>query len=882
MNIFSKTALQSMRKSRTRTAVTIAGVALSAAMITAVATFAVSLQNYMINGAAAKYGDWHVAFHDVSSTFAEERSHDPEAADTAIFENIGYAMLEGGKNPEKPYLFIAGFNEDAFASLPVRLVSGRLPETAGEILVPAHVAANGGVNISLGDTLTLAVGDRLCADEILSQHDPYTLENGTENPPEILVPKAGKIYTVVGICERPAFEEYTAPGYTLITAAGQKDRPDRSSVFVTLKNPRKVHAYVDRISGITREKPSGNPGGTQERSLNRGLDYSLNDDVLRFMGLSGDRIFNTLLYSTGGILAAIIMLGSIFLIYNSFTISLSDRMRQFGILLSVGATEKQLRNSVLFEGLCIGIIGIPIGIMLGIPSIHFVISLVSRNFRNIMYDTVPLTLTISVPALCAAAALSLAAILISAYIPAKKAFATPVMECIRQTNEIKLEGKDVKTSRFAERLYGLEGVLALKNFRRNKRRYRSIVLSLTLSVVLFVSSNTFGIHLKQAAEHSVVSSDYDICFYSDSIDEAEMFTLYDRLKTADGVYESSYQAISTFSCSVNADDLSDVYRQSAGSLPADGPVDLLMDIQFVEDSVYLHFLESLSLPAGAYTGAHAKMTAVAKAKKAESGDSRKHSLIDMFAERSMNIRITPPASDVSLAVPEQNLNITFVDTIPSDTLPKPPSEAKPYVFTVVAPYQMKKQFETPGVHTVLGLTFRSENPSRSVEEMKTMIQGAGITSGYTLYNVYGMLDQNRNVLFIVNLFTYVFVVMISLIATANVFNTISTNIRLRRRELAMLRSVGMSDRDFNKMMGFECIFYGMRTLLLSFPAAGILSFLIYKGLSAGGADIDFIFPWASIGISAAGVFLVIFITTLYAVSKIRKENIIDALRDDMT
>ena len=146
-----------------------------------------------------------------------------------------------------------------------------------------------------------------------------------------------------------------------------------------------------------------------------------------------------------------------------------------------------------------------------------------------------------------------------------------------------------------------------------------------------------------------------------------------------------------------------------------------------------------------------------------------------------------------------------------------------------------------------------------------------------------MLEESRNYIFIANVFAYTFIIMISLIAAANVFNTISTNIKLRRQELAMLRSVGMSDRDFNKMMRFECVFYGMRALLFGLPLAVVSSWLIHRGMFAAGAEgIDFTLPWASIGISVCSVLLVIFVTMMYAVSKIKKENIIDALRDDMT
>ena len=618
------------------------------------------------------------------------------------------------------------------------------------------------------------------------------------------------------------------------------------------------------------------------------------------MGLSDDAIFNGLLYSVVGILVALIMVGSIFLIYNSFTISLNDRVRQFGILLSVGATRKQLQNSVLFEGLCIGALGIPIGILVGIPGIKLVLSLVSANFGNIMYDTVPLTLKVSVPALAAAAAVSMATILISAYIPARKAAGAPVMECIRQTGEVRMNAGTVKTSKLAARLLGLEGTLALKNFKRNKRRYRSIVLSLTLSVVLLVTASTFSSHLKRAAEGAVMDSDYDICFCARAMDEGELFALYDKLRTSDGVYESSYQAMSAYTASVNTEDFSAGYRESAGYGPGGEVVELPMDVQFIEDKLYWSFIESLGLSREEFTGPDAPLIAVAKAKKADEGETGKSSLINMFAGSGISLSLKPvmdvgpemggePQTDGAPEVDhrpgaglERNVVLAFVDTIPLDTLPKPPSEVTPYVFLAVAPYGVKADFVSPGTRTDLGLTFRSENPSQSTAEMEAMIRGAGTACGYTLYNMQKILEQNRNTTFVVDVFTYVFVAMISLIAVANVFNTISTNIRLRRRELAMLRSIGMSDRDFRKMMSFECILYGARTLFLGLPMAGVLSWLIYRWMVWGGAEIDFMFPWNSMGISVLGVFLVVFVTMLYAVNRIRKENIIDALRDDMT
>lgn len=862
MNIFNKVTLQGMKKSHTRTIVTVIGVILSAAMITAVATFGTSLLNFLIDGSIARYGSWHVEFLDVDSSFVEARAHDNGVSSTAAFENIGYATLDGGKSPEKPYLFIAGFNNETFDTLPISLISGRLPENSDEILIPSHVTIKGGVKFKVGDTLSLAVGNRILENKNLGQHDPYQSEEESEVGKEVLMPEEEKTYTVVGICERPGFEEHSAPGYTLITKTDTQDQVNSFSMFVTLKNPRQVKAYA-----ISKAQT-----GT----------YVFNDYVLRFMGVSDNNLFNALMYTVGGILIAIIMIGSIFLIYNSFNISLNERTRQFGILSSVGATARQLRNSVLFEGLCIGAIGIPIGVLVGIGSTGLVIPIVAGNMKSLLYSTVPLTLSVSVPSIVVATAVSLITILISAYIPARKAANTPVMESIRQTNEVQTESKAVRTSKLSQRIYGLEGTLALKNFKRNKKRYRSIVLSLTLSVVLFVSGNAFGTTLKRLSQQYIMDMEHDILFTTEDIDDSEMFPLYDKLKNIDGVYESTHQTVLSYSCSVNTKDFSDSYREYEGLATSDQTVDLPMDIQFIENSKYEDFIKELGLSPEEYTGQNAKMIAVAK-KRADNKDGS-NELLDMFAKNSMNFSVAPQANDKPMNEQGQSIDITFVDTYPLDPPPKNSSQVKPYVFMVVAPYSLKEKFETQDTHGETCLAFLSKDPSKSVAEMESMIKDTEITSVYTLYNLHEIVEQYRSITFVIDVFTYVFVLMISLIAVANVFNTISTNIRLRRRELAMLRSIGMSDKDFNKMMRFECVFYGMRTLLFGLPIAGIISWLIYLGLVAIERmdNFHFVFPWGSMAISVLSVFFIVFITMLYAVSKIKKENIIDALRDDMT
>lgn len=640
MSIFQKIVLRGLKKNRSRTIVTVIGVALAALLLTVITTFAVSLQSYMIRGAVEKYGDWAVQIFATDAEQATAQQDNSEVKKVTVCDEIGYAKLEGCENPDKPYAYVMGFDETSYETLPVHLISGRLPQTEAEILIPSHVMTNGGMEYSVGDTITLSVGTRMSEGRVLDQNSSF-LQDG-----EHLTDTVKKTYRVVGTCQRPSFEAQSAPGYTFITASGSGTKSCPKSLFVSLKNPGQTQQYVG--------------------DLDTEMTYALNDNVLRFYGASGDQMFNTLLYTVAGVLIALIMLASVFLIYNSFHMSLNERMQQYGVLMSVGATQRQLRHAVLFEGICVGCIGIPIGMVIGIPGVKLILYLTEQNFSNILYADVPLKLTLSVPALLLTVMISLITILISAWIPAKKAMHTPIMECICQSNEVQVSGKVVSVSPWVEQRMGLEGSLALKNFKRNRRRYRSVILSLTLSVVLFVSASAFSNDLKSISGGQGDVSAYDVA-----------------------------------------------------------------------------------------------------------------------------------------------LNLPNVDA-----------------------HQRE------------------------------------------------IMQQNQNMIFVVNLFAGVFIVMMSLIAIANVFNTISTNIKMRRRELAMLRSVGMSDGSFSKMMRMECWFYGLRTMLFGIPLSILLSVLIWFELDAGGGELKYQFPLQSLCISLGSVLLIIFITMFYATAKLRKENIIDALRDD--
>lgn len=478
MNIMNKVTLKGLLKNKTRTIVTIIGVILSTSMFTAVTTFISSLQNYIIDFTVAEEGSWHGSFYDIDEKEYLSLMDKEGLGDIALTRNMGYGMLEESINQYKPYLRMIAVDEKAFELLPIRLIEGRLPENNNEILVSDHIRSNGGVEYSIGDELFLELGDRVLDDgTIVTNQNAYIVGENEEIIESIEVKDSGT-YKVVGISKRLSheFEGYNEPGYSLITIMDKEDMEGgKFNAYAKVRNPKNTMKLVESLA--------------KELGIEK---YNFNSQLLRYMGISDNSGFNGVLYSLAAVLTALIMLGSISLIYNSFSISLSERVKQFGMLSSVGATAKQRRNSVFFEAVVIAGIGIPLGVLAGIAGIGTTLYLLRGQLSSFLPNdySVTLSLSVSVGSVIIAVLIAITTILISASIPARRSKRISAMDAIRQTTDIKLTSKKVKTSRLTGKLFGLEGNIALKNLKRNRRRYRSTVLSLFISIVLFVSASS--------------------------------------------------------------------------------------------------------------------------------------------------------------------------------------------------------------------------------------------------------------------------------------------------------------------------------------------------------------------------------------------------------
>ena len=178
--------------------------------------------------------------------------------------------------------------------------------------------------------------------------------------------------------------------------------------------------------------------------------------------------------------------------------------------------------------------------------------------------------------------------------------------------------------------------------------------------------------------------------------------------------------------------------------------------------------------------------------------------------------------------------------------------------------------------------FKAENYKKAYSNLSEYIKNS---SGFkksavsSLYSERETADANRALLLVVDIFVYGFILLIALIVVANIFNTISTNILLRRKEFAMLKSVGMAKRGFDRMMNFECLLYGVKSLLIGLPVSFLLCYLMSKSLQVGW-NAAFAIPWGNVAVVVVSVFVMVFGSMLYSMRKIKRDNPIEALRND--
>ncbi len=896
MNIFHKVTLESLKKNKTRTIVTIIGIILSASMICAVTTFASSIYNYALNNAIYADGDWHGSAEDIDLATLEFIKGNGQVSDHVYAQQLGYALAEGCQNENKPYLFVLGTSAGFDKMMPVHITSGKYPANPGEILIPEHLYNNGGVALKIGDTLTLGLGKRMLDGYCLGQSNPFYVYNEyKEAVPngEALVVEKTRSYTVVGFYERPNFESFTAPGYTALTVMdADPAAPYTYSIWFKMHQARQVYAFMEEHQ----------------------LPGSTNNDVLRFSGISRYEGFGTMVLGLAAIVIALIMLGSVSLIYNAFSISVSERTKQFGLLSSIGATKKQLRRMVITEAFMVSAIGVPLGILSGVGGIGVTLIFVGNKFQSLIGYPIPLKLHVSAASLVIAAVIALLTVLISAIIPSKRATKVSAIEAIRQTGDIHAKPKQVRTSKLTYKLFGLPGMLASKYYKRSKKKYRATVLSLFMSIVLFVSASAFTGELTASVSDSLGNIQYDIMVYGyeNEFENATVDDLLKALKEDKGVKEAVYTQSTSFQAAMLPTDVSKDYLNyyaTAQELSASEieKLHVYTNFRFIDDAAYRELLNTHGLSEAEFLNSNKPQAIVVDGKVLFDSELGKYTTFHVIKSENPEISISiqkeldgyrfsgelvdDRGSTVyvyeNLKIPGESITLTEEEAFEKKHIPigkiiyDPPfyldANAR---LTMLYPISLQEQVMSAQSFQDTGYNYyiTTDSPAENMEEIKQTLTDLGLTK-LRAFNLTEDEEENRNIVTIIQVFAYGFIVLISLIAAANVFNTISTNIALRRREFAMLKSVGMPAKGFTRMMNFECMLYGTRALLLGLPVSAGISYLIHLAISEG-YEKAFRLPWAAMAIAALSVFLVVFATMMYSMSKIKKDNPIDALKNE--
>ncbi|RDY88841.1 ABC transporter permease [Bacillus amyloliquefaciens] len=860
MNIVNKLTVRHLKENKRRTLVTIIGVIISVAMLTAVATLGFSFFDLMKRQTIADSGEWHVLYKNVNKEQLQKIKNDNETEAAVISKNLGYASLKGGQNTNKPYLFIKAYNSQGFKKFPIELSKGRLPKTANEVVISEAIASNAKAEYKIGEHVTLDVGERFIkgSDNPLDQSKSLRMENGKVT--ETLKGQTTRHYTVVGYIKRPIWEPTWAPGYTVIsyvdeTIIGANDQVNVAVVIKKVNNS--LFAHAENIA-----------------KKNKIESVQFNHDLLYYYGISNKPDVRSTIFQLSVIILGAIMIGSVSLIYNAFAISVSERSRHLGMLASVGATKSQKRNSVFFEGMIIGLISIPAGIICGLAGIGITFRFINALIQGALGITEKLTMIITPLSLLIACAVSMLTIFVSTYLPAVRASKITAIDAIRQTIDVKLTGKTVKTSKFVRKLFGIEAEIGLKNLKRNKRRYHATVFSLVISIVLFLVVSFFTSNLKESLKLSQDGVNYDIQVSNNygkladqsiqtiaNLHDVTEYSIVNELTVNAWIEETSI-----------ARELKEIVNKDKSRLK-DGKYPYNITINTLNDSNLKAYAKAV--------GADYKQLTDPKHLAAIVIDTNYYK--DMETEKYVETKAihTKPGQSIGLTYTdggsEKEVNLKKVKIAAlTDQYPMGIFSEVVGGLNIISSKQVMDQLINDKmkdeIYTYLFL--KSSNPMKTQQEIEEM-------KDHNLHveNMYQYRKQNEQKVMLMSVFSYGFIALISVISIANIFNTISTGISLRKREFAMLKSVGITPKGFNKMMNYESIFYGMKALIFGIPISFAVMYLIYRSMM-NKFSYGFIFPWMSIIYVIAAVFVIVISAMLNSSAKIKKENIIEALKQE--
>lgn len=949
MNLMKTLTLKNLKLNRKRTIVTIVGIILATALLSALVTLVSSFQYSMIEYQKQKGGDFHVKFSNVKMSELSEFKNNRNIESTFETMGMGFAKLDGCKNEDKPYAYVMATDEAGFERGCFNLIEGRMAKNEDEIVIPRHLKTNGRIDIKVGDEITLDVGKRYDSntESVIWENCAY------EHETETLTDTVTKHYKVVGIMERPGYgmEDYSAAGYTFVTYSdelaaidnGTKSEASEADTTLTVysrytqKALRNKDAVTADIIGVDEKLFAKANNSSVEMSAeesdrflkemeNAKYDIYINGFLISYECVFPiDGTFKAL-FTVATVVALIIILTSVYCIKNSFNISITEKIRQYGMLASVGATRRQIKSSVKTEAAMLGVVGIPVGTMSGILASLILVKVV--NALSAGWLNFALSFHTSLPALILAVILSIATIYFSATGSARRAAKVTPLEAIRNTKEIKIKSSKLKTPAIIGRIWGIGGVISYKNIKRNNKKYRTTVTSIVICSVTFIVISYFMSMAFSMVGMSYASADYNIginmSYKKDiHIDIEKLSKLVSGIEGVDDylvgagydfdvdkpeytkeygeycrqLYDDSEDVSQMFLITVLDDKSYDKYASDAGIKNAAAGAILVnkgtFDVYNENSSKYVKKeMELYKYKAGdtIECGYNVYDDASSDDNAAE-GDTESSTDDNNAVEGDTE----SGTEDNSGYVDEETINNGVrktVDVTIVGVTDKVPTGYKGYGNTTLL-FMNQKGFESlwadgksgnelkPG-HASYSAYVVAENADEYQDTFEKETEGNPEYSQISFYvsNLDKQMRDEKSLFTLLGVFAYGLIVVIALIGITNIINTLSTGMELRSREFATLRSIGMTDKQFAGMVRLESVFISVKALVIGVPLGILISYLLCVMMNRMDDAIIYEPPYKAIILCIVVVIMLIYAIMKLSMTKLRHNNIIETIKNE--
>ena len=884
MQILNRLTIRNLKLNKRRTIVTIIGIILATALLTAVATMAVSLKESVTLRSKKVDGDFHLLLYDMTDKEKESVINNRQVESYYETHEVGYGVLDGCVNDSKPYVYIEALDSDTFEKAEINVTSGRLPEDDSEIVISSHIKTNGGVKYNLGDKITFDIGDRTYNGKKLYQNDTYRED-------EQLEAKQTKTYKVVGICDRLPYgeEPRTAPGYSVITLANKADTSlNKSDIYLRFNKKALKDRYdlTADILGVDKtlfnKLNSGKLEDKEIQTLKSQLDkthsYYINNSLIKYEAFYDSSV--AFVYNMAAVVMVIIIITSAVCISNSFAISINQKTKQYGMLASIGATPRQIRKNVFFEAAFMGVIGIVAGIGGGLSASYILVVLSNK----MLIDTFEMSIVYapSLLGVLLSIVLAIVTIVLSALVPAIRASRMSPIMAINHSEDIKIKSKSLKTPKLIGKVWGEGGVLAYKNMKRNKRKYRVITISIALSVSTFIALYGFMSLLTESvnryANDKIDLRVYMSSYKSMSVDEAnkKVSNIVNRINNETNITDFTFAR--GFYASLKdepkySSDYKEVNKYEAGLAENNG-----------------YYISIISLGNEEY-GKYIKKLGISK-ETAQSGgilvdntyqyinngnDIKYFNIYDGYkAGDVLTYRIDTSNSSKSLDNSKSSDDTTLYDiriVALSNERPFGYDNAyTSYGYLIVSDDYMNR-IDTKNTDSTL-LNINCDDPDKAQD---ILVNEFNIGQNY-IFNAAQERRNDEKLILTMKIFLYGFIAIVSLIGITNIFNTVTTGMELRGKEFAMLQSIGMTKKEFDKMIRLESVFYGSKALIIGVVSGTILSYVIY--ISAGESQLKYTLPLLAIVMSVMVVIILLLGIMKYSIAQIRKQNIVETIRNE--